>query len=110
MALQRWLIFIAVTAVVLTAFVLFRRWVAGRVESVIQETRAEVGIPPRAPLEGYVLPITREMAFWIDVDHFLSRFSVVIAAMAVVLSFGVVALFPRRRARRNGPSAPSANL
>lgn len=106
MSTRRWITFVNVVAPAMTAFILLRRGVAARVASYLREGRLDLGLPPDAPLGDFNIPVTKEIAFWIDLDTYLSRFSVAIAALIILSSYGLVASFPRRGRKPNVPPVP----
>lgn len=105
MTTRRWMIFVAVSAVALSAFILFQRWVAGKVALVMRQARETAGLAPGASASGFTIPVSSDIAFWIDLDNFLNRFGITFVVLAVLLSFGIVALLPRAARKPGLPPA-----
>jgi hypothetical protein len=49
------MVFAAVVSVLPAAFVVFQRWVAGRVATLTEQIRKHAGLPPGSSLSGYMI-------------------------------------------------------
>ena len=105
MSTGRWMIFVAVVAGSLAALTLLRRWTSAKVAGFMQQVRDQSGLPSDAPLSDFNVPVSRDMMFWIEFDHFLSKFWILLLGLIIVVSLATLALLPRRVGRPNG-SAP----
>jgi hypothetical protein len=93
------MIFVAVVAASLAALTLLRRWTSAKVAGFMQQIRAEAGLAPDAPLSDFNVPVTRDMMFWIEFDHFLSKFWILLLATIIIVSLAAMALLPRNVSR-----------
>ncbi len=95
MTTQRWMVFIAVFAANFAACTLYRRWGTVKVAGFLEGKRKQAGLPRTANLGDFNVSGTRDMVFWMDVDHLLERFWSILVFLAVVFSVAVAAMVPR---------------
>ena len=107
MTIDRLMVFTAVFAITMTAWVLYDRWVAVSVARRFQEFRQRAGVPPDQEPGDYIIPVARDLAFWTDLDHFFHRFWFMVVVFAALLSFAMAAIFPRGRATTDAAVPPA---
>ncbi len=103
MTTRRWMVFVFVVAVAIGTILWLRRLAAAKVSAFTQAARDELGLPADDTLADYNLPIPSELGHWIDLDHFLSRFGLIVLALVVVVAWGAIAFFPSKAI---APSVP----
>jgi hypothetical protein len=105
MTTRRWMAFVALAAAALAALAVLRRMTDAKVAGFMQQIRERMGLPPEADLSDFNVPVTREVIRWIDFDHFLRRFWLVLAVLVVLSALAATAWFPRGAGNAGTPAA-----
>jgi hypothetical protein len=99
MTTRQWMILVAVVSPAFALLVFLRRLAANKVAGFMQHVRDQAGLPPDASLSDFNVPVTRDVANWIDIDNLLSRFWIVLLTLIVLATWVTVAYFPRGRSQ-----------
>jgi hypothetical protein len=105
MTTRRWMILVAVVAIAFGLLTFLRRLAAGKVASFTQKVRVQLSLPPDDPLSDFNVPLTRDVGYWMDIDHFLSRFWIVLLTVIVLATWVAIAYSPRGRVKASVPAA-----
>ena len=103
MTTRQWMILVAVVSPAFALLVFLRRLAANKVGGFMQHVRDQAGLPPNASLSDFNVPVTREVANWIDIDNFLSRFWIVLLTLIVLATWVTVAYLPGGAAKASVP-------
>ena len=95
MTTRQWMILVAVVAPAFALLVFLRRLAANKVAGFMEQVRDRAGLPPDASLSDFNVPVTRDVANWIDINHLLSRFWIVLLTLIVLAAWVTITYFPR---------------
>ncbi len=103
MTTRQWMILVAIVAPALALLVFLRRLAANKVAGFMQQVRDLAGLPPDASLSDFNVPVTRDVANWIDIDNLLSRFWIMLLTLIVLATWVTIAYFPGGAVEPNTP-------
>jgi hypothetical protein len=101
MTTRQWMTLVAIVAPALALLVFLRRLAANNVARFMEQARNRAGLAPDASLSDFNVPVSRDVANWIDFDNFLSRFWIVLLTLIVLATWVAIAFFPRGVVKQN---------